>query len=249
MDEAEAIDEGADMDTDGTMSHSDVQDDTGPDAGVPETTGSDGTASRTSASDDADSTGDAATVPDAPEPLGDEEILKAVEQELTDELEAARSHEPLDPDVELQALRGELEVLQDRYLRTRAEYDNFRKRTGQELQTVWGRAQADMVESFLEALDDLQRVGTWDQSTTDLKALIEGVDLVERKFNQALGRAGVEAMDPLGEVFDPNTMEAMMKVPTEDASQEDRVAEVFQKGYLLKGTLVRAARVGVYTSD
>ena len=63
------------------------------------------------------------------------------------------------------------------------------------------------------------------------------------------GRAGIEAIDPLGEVFDPNTMEAMMKVPMEDGVEEDTVAQVFQKGYLLKGTLVRAARVGVYKAD
>ena len=114
---------------------------------------------------------------------------------------------------------------------------------------MWGRAQADLIESFLEALDDLQRVGTWEESTTDLKALIEGVDLVERKFKQALGRAGVEAFDPLGEVFDPNTMEAMMRVPLGEDGQDEVVAQVFQKGYTLKGTLVRPARVGVFKAD
>jgi len=234
MDETEAIDESAGTD----KSDTGVEDTASGDEALDDA-GSDPAASADGAPEDSDG-------PPAPT---DEAILEAVEQELTDELEDARSHEPIEPEVELQALRGELEVLQDRYLRTRAEYDNYRKRTAQELQTVWGRAQADMVESFLEALDDLQRVGTWDSTTADLKALIEGVDLVERKFSQALGRAGVEAINPLGEVFDPNTMEAMMKVPTEEDSQEDLVAEVFQKGYLLKGTLVRAARVGVYTSD
>ena len=229
MDETEALDESAKIETNDAGSK---------DGASGDSASGHGTAGHGTAAD-----------PDSTHSFEDEAILKAVEQELSEELEEARSHEPIEPEVELQALRGELEVLQDRYLRTRAEYDNFRKRTGQELRSVWGRAQADMVESFLEALDDLQRVGTWDSSTTDLKALIEGVDLVERKFSQALGRAGVEAFDPLGEVFDPNTMEAMMKVPTEEEDQEDRVAEVFQKGYLLKGTLVRAARVGVYTSD
>ncbi len=175
--------------------------------------------------------------------------VDAVERELTQELEEAHEHEAVDPDVELQALRGELEALQDRHLRTVAEYDNYRKRTAQEMRSAWTRAQADLIGSFLEALDDLQRVGTWEESTTDLAALIEGVDLVERKFNQALANLGVEAFDPTGELFDPNTMEAMMKVPPEDEAQEDHVAEVFQKGYLIKGTLVRPARVGVYKSD
>ncbi len=186
--------------------------------------------------------------PSDPAPASAAEV-DAVERELTEELERERETEVVPPDVELQALRGELEVLQDRHLRTVAEYDNYRKRTAQELRSAWTRAQADLIGSFLEALDDLQRVGTWEESTTDLAALIEGVDLVERKFSQALSRAGVEAFDPLGEVFDPNTMEAMMKVAPEEEDQEDHVAEVFQKGYLIEGTLVRPARVGVYKSD
>ena len=179
----------------------------------------------------------------------DAAVLDAVEKELEAELARERRDDAIDPEVELDALRGELDVLQDRYLRTRAEFDNFRRRKAQELQNAWGRAQAELVESFLEALDDLQRVGTWDASSTDLAALIEGVDLVERKFKQALERAGVEALDPVGELFDPNFMEAMITVELGDDGQEDHVAQVFQKGYLLKGTLVRPARVGVYKSD
>lgn len=154
------------------------------------------------------------------------------------------------PEVELQALRGELEVLEDRYLRTRAEFDNFRRRSVQEQQSAWQRAQADFVKSLLTALDDLQRVGAWEASSTNLEALIEGVDLVERKFGQALRSAGVEILEPEpGSDFDPNTMEAMLRVPTEDPEKDDTVEQVFARGYQLGESLIRAARVAVLKAD
>ena len=56
----------------------------------------------------------------------------------------------------------------------------------------------------------------------------------------------VEVIDPVGEAFDPERMEAMMRIPTESDEQDDEVAQVFQKGYTLKGVLVRPARVSVY---
>ena len=76
---------------------------------------------------------------------------------------------------------------------------------------------------------------------------MEGIDLVERKFIRALEEANVEMIDPTDETFDPERMEAMMRVPAESDEQVDKVAQVFQKGYSLKGILVRPARVSVYT--
>ena len=64
---------------------------------------------------------------------------------------------------------------------------------------------------------------------------------------RVLKDAGVEMIDPVGEAFDPELMEAMMRVPAEADEQADTVAQVFQKGYSLKGILVRPARVSVYT--
>jgi molecular chaperone GrpE len=61
--------------------------------------------------------------------------------------------------------------------------------------------------------------------------------------------AGLEPLDPVGEPFDPNMMEAMMRVPTETDDQDETVHEVFQRGYMLKGLLVRPARVSVYKDD
>ncbi len=146
-------------------------------------------------------------------------------------------------------LQSDLDGLNDRHLRLVAEFTNYRRRVDSEMASTWVRAQADLVRNLLEAFDDLQRVGTWEAETTTVEALVEGVDLVERKFRQALETAGVKAVDPTGEAFDPNTMEAMMRLATESEEDDDIVAEVFQKGYLFKDTLVRPARVSVFKRD
>ena len=150
---------------------------------------------------------------------------------------------------DLDQVQEELTILNDRHLRLVAEFTNYRRRAQSELSEAWARGQADMLRSFVEGLDDLQRVGAWQAEGTTVEALIEGVDLVERKFRQALESAGVEMIDPVGEPFDPNIMEAMLGVPTEDPEDDQKVQDVFQKGYSFKGHLVRPARVTVFKHE
>ena len=69
---------------------------------------------------------------------------------------------------------------------------------------------------------------------------------MERKFFRVLEEAGVEVVDPQGEAFDPNTMEAMMRVPAGSDEDDDMVERVFQRGYTFRGQLVRPARVSVF---
>ena len=152
-----------------------------------------------------------------------------------------------DPLVELAAERDRLK---DRHLRLAADFDNYRKRTEDRLRQGWDRAQADLVSRLLDPLDDLLRVTALEpENKSSVDSIVEGVDLVERKFFRVLGDAGVEVVDPAGEAFDPNTMEAMMRVPTEEEEDDDTVAMVFQRGYTLRGVLIRPARVSVFKSD
>lgn len=160
---------------------------------------------------------------------------------------------PVDPEEslkeELEILQDDLGRLQDQHLRLAADFENYRKRVSAELSSGWVRAQADLARALLDGLDDLQRVSRFTSEDATLETLIEGVDLVERKLLKALTDAGLEALDPAGEPFDPNTMEAMMRVPTEEDGQDETVHQVFQKGYLFKDQLVRPARVSVYKDD
>ena len=136
--------------------------------------------------------------------------------------------------------------LNDRHLRLAAEFNNFRRRTEQQRLEAWSRAQADLVEKFLDVLDDLHRVADLDLSNATVEGIMEGIDLVERKFVRTVADMGMEMIDPAGDAFDPELMEAMMRVPTENEEEDDVVAQVFQKGYTLKGILVRPARVSVH---
>ena len=147
-------------------------------------------------------------------------------------------------------LAAERDRLKDQHLRLAADFDNYRKRTEDRLRQRWDRAQADLVSRLLDPLDDLLRVTALEpENKSSVDSIVEGVDLVERKFFRVLGDAGVEVVDPAGEAFDPNTMEAMMRVPAESEEDDDTVAMVFQRGYTLKGVLIRPARVSVFKSD
>ena len=147
---------------------------------------------------------------------------------------------------EVEVLTSELNRLRDQHLRLAADFENYRKRASAELTGNWTRARADLVRSLVEGLDDLQRVSQFTSEDTTVEALIEGVDLVERNFMKALTEAGLEVLDPVGERFDPNSMEAMMRVEAEEEGQDETVHQVFQKGYMFKDQLVRPARVSVY---
>lgn len=180
------------------------------------------------------------------ESVGNEEDAVA---ELATKPDAEESAAPQDPGSELGPVEGarrELEELNDRHLRLVAEYSNYRRRSEQERLGAWARAQADILSKFIGVLDDLHRVAELDLSNATVEAIMEGIDLVERKFSRMLEEAGAEVIDPAGQRFDPQIMEALMRVATESAELDDTVAQVMQKGYTLKGTLMRPARVAVY---
>lgn len=150
---------------------------------------------------------------------------------------------------EVDVLQEDLLRLQDQHLRLAADFENYRKRVSSELTTGWVRAQAELAGALLDGLDDLQRVSRFTSEDATLDALIEGVDLVERKFMKALVEAGLEALDPVGEPFDPNLMEAVMRVPVEEDGHDETVHQVFQRGYRFKDQLIRPARVSVYMDE
>ena len=148
-------------------------------------------------------------------------------------------------DNELERARAEHAALNDRHLRLAAEFDNYRRRTERERVETWARSQAELASGLLDVLDDLQRVAHVDPASTSVEALLDGVQLVERKLQRALTAAGLEEVDPQDQRFDPASMEALMMVDAESAEQDDTVAGVLQKGYRFKDRLLRPARVQV----
>lgn len=142
-------------------------------------------------------------------------------------------------------LREEVEMLTDRHLRLAAEFDNYRRRVERERAEYRIRSQAELVTPMLDLLDDLQRVAELDSGRTTVAALLEGVQLIEKKFRHLLASEGLEPIEAAGEFFNPVTMEALMTVPAELPEEDDMVADVFQRGYRFKDILIRPARVRV----
>lgn len=140
---------------------------------------------------------------------------------------------------------AELASQKERYLRLAAEYDNYRKRTDRERLESRDRAQGQLVERLLDAIDDLQRVSALEPSATTVESLIEGIRLVERKLIRVLESEGLETIDARGQPFDPEVHEAIVMAPTTEASLDHTVGEVFQTGYRFRGGLLRPARVQV----
>ncbi len=149
---------------------------------------------------------------------------------------------------EVDGLRDELQALNDQHLRLAAEFDNYRKRNERDRQVLATRLQRDLVSSLLDVLDDLQRIAH-SSPDMDTDAVLEGVGLVEKKFVSILESAGLEPIDAEGQRFDPEIMEALMMVPTDDPARDDHVADVFQKGYRFRDAMVRPARVRVWQRD
>lgn len=146
---------------------------------------------------------------------------------------------------ETEAGASELAELTDKHLRLAADFDNFRKRMQRERAEVWIRAQADLVQRLVDALDDLARFAHVDPAETDAKTIHDGVDMVERKVWKALEGAGVKRIDQVDVPFDPNVHEAVTTTAAPSPERDHTVATVLQAGYKLGDVLIRPARVVV----
>lgn len=146
-------------------------------------------------------------------------------------------------------LQRELDAVNDRYLRLAAEFDNFKKRVARERVELADRAQAAFVVRMLDVLDDLDRLVAGERSAASGEVIYDATVLINRKLRKELEAAGLQQIDPAGQPFDPTLHEAVSVVPPPDPSQDHTVSITFQTGYLFKGTLVRPARVQVYSDQ
>ena len=156
---------------------------------------------------------------------------------------------PLEPaEGAVQRLEEQLREATDRHLRLAAEFDNFRKRIARERLELADRAQAALVIKLLDILDDVDRIVASDPNTP-APALLEATLLVDKKLRKELEAAGLERIDPVGEPFDPALHEAVSVLRPPTPAEDHTVAATFQVGYRFRGTLVRPARVQVYSSE
>ena len=141
----------------------------------------------------------------------------------------------------LAAKEQELAVLNDKYLRICAEYDNFRKRTQKEKDALYGDIRSSVITSFLPVYDNLVRAL---ETKTEDEAYAKGVEMIMHQFNTTLEKLGVEEIPALGEKFDPSVHNAVMHTDDETKG-ENEIAEVFQKGFKIGDKVIRFAMVKV----
>jgi molecular chaperone GrpE len=152
--------------------------------------------------------------------------------------------QPVDSDAALAAIeaaRKEAEESWNKYVRTAAEFDNFRKRSARDLELARKYGAERLAQAILPVRDSLA-AGLAASATADHDAVIKGQQATLRLLDDALAAVGVTEIDPQGEAFDPTKHEALSMLPAPNA-EPGSVIEVIQKGYQLHDRLLRAAKV------
>jgi len=175
-------------------------------------------------------------------PVSDESSEPPVE--IAPEKTDPQAQTPAWPEAELARAREERDKFKDQLLRTAADFDNFRKRTLKDLAEEKRRAKEDVVREFLPVIDNLERAVSAANSASDVTAIVEGVRMVLKLFEDQAGRLGLQKVKAVGERFDPAVHDAIQQVETDDHPPGTVIAEVVA-GFRLGDKLVRPAMVVV----
>jgi molecular chaperone GrpE len=131
------------------------------------------------------------------------------------------------------------------YRRIEHERDAFRQRLARDLERRLDIARAEIVRRIIPVLDDLDRAIAAARSAPDPESLLTGVTLIRERLLQSLAAEGVEEIRTAGRPFDPSVAEAVSTERTDDPARDNLVVEELEPGYVLRGTLLRPARVTV----
>jgi molecular chaperone GrpE len=147
----------------------------------------------------------------------------------------------------IEAIRGERDALQDRLLRTAAEFENYRKRIDRERREQSDSAAAHVLADLLPIVDDLERALSA-PDVGDADAYRKGVELILHQMHELLRRRGVTPIAAAGADFDPRVHQAVVQEPSEE-HREGEVMEELRRGYMLGDRLLRPAMVKVATRE
>ena len=166
-------------------------------------------------------------------------------QETQAEREGREAEELLERDLdELAETRRERDEYLELAQRTKADFENYRKRVARETVEALARGKAELARQLLPAIDNLERALAAGEDASAHEALVQGVAMVRDELHGRLAGAGVEAFDPTGEKFDPQLHEALSTKPGE-GTESGVILETVEKGYRLNGQVLRAAKVVV----
>lgn len=167
--------------------------------------------------------------------------LEAAEQNQ----EQAAAQEQKEPTVEelLAAARDENAKLQDLYMRALAEAENARRRAEESVEKAHKFGVEKFAKNLIPVLDSLEKALELNTNADD--PMMQGVQATYRQFVQAMEKSGVTEINPVGEKFDPTQHQAIAMVPAQEGQTSGQVAQVFQRGWLISGRVLRAAMVSV----
>jgi molecular chaperone GrpE len=154
---------------------------------------------------------------------------------------SAAPSEDLDPLAKAQA---EAAKMKEAWIRTAADFDNFRKRTRREIEDARKAGREEILKELLPVFDNLERAIASSRNAPDVKAVVDGLGMILKQFESTLGRVGITKVATTGSSFDPQVHEAIQQVETSDHAPGTVVAEV-QPGYMMGERLLRAAMVVV----
>ena len=165
----------------------------------------------------------------------------SIEDTVEKESEETTHEEEKDP---LEAAQEEIEQLKDKFLRTVAEFDNYKKRTLKEKTELILNGGEKTITAILPVLDDFERALA-DTHSYDAQAVKEGMELIFKKFNKALEGLGVKKIETEGKDFDVDVHEAVAMVPGMGDDKKGKVIDCVQTGYMLNDKVIRHAKVAV----
>ena len=160
----------------------------------------------------------------------------------TEDMIASEQAEEKNMSAELEEARQKLQESEEKVLRLAAEFENTKKRLQRERETSLKYAEENVLKELLPGIDNIERAMEQGQDSNSMESLLEGVELTRKGLSATLEKFGVKVIESIGEPFDPNIHEAVAMEETEEM-EPNRVLKEFQKGYLYKDRLLRAAKV------
>ncbi len=154
--------------------------------------------------------------------------------------ESTKKEENVEPD-----FQKKYNEINDKYLRLSAEYDNYRKRSLKEKMELIKSAGEDILVNILPVMDDFERAFKSIEKSPkeEENAVLEGVELIYKRFKDFLAQRGVKEIEAIGKDFDTDRHEAVTKIPAPEKSMKGKVIDVIEKGYIMNEKVIRFPKV------
>ena len=147
---------------------------------------------------------------------------------------------------QINELKGSIDESNDKHIRLKAEFDNYRKRKDKEIISLMKYEGEAVIKQFLNVLDDLERLNEASEKNDkdNYEKLTEGISLIINNIEKQFSKLDVKTFTKLGDILNPELHDALM-IRTEDDKHENEIIEIFEKGYLYKDRVIRHAKVVV----